>query len=171
MDAASVVIREARISDAAGCLAFLRELTSESDIMIPGYPDEWEFPVHDEEAFIEEMLATPNCLMLVVEAEGRIAGILTCQGGKRRAMQHAAMLGISLHKDYRDRGLGHELMQRAIDWARSSHITRIELFVYVENAKGIHLYEKFGFKIEGRRSHTYYHNGRYIDDYVMALLL
>ncbi|HEX8229056.1 MAG TPA: GNAT family N-acetyltransferase [Chloroflexia bacterium] len=171
MDVASVVIREARTSDAAGCLDFLREITAEPDILIPAYPDEWDFPVQDEEAFIQDMLATPNCLMLVVEAEGRIAGILTCHGGKRRAVQHAVMLGISLHKDYRDRGLGHQLMQRAIDWAGATGITRIELFVYVENAKGIHLYEKFGFKVEGRRTRAYYHHGRYIDDLVMALLL
>ncbi|HEY0072142.1 MAG TPA: GNAT family N-acetyltransferase [Chloroflexia bacterium] len=169
--AGPTVIREARVSDAAGCLDFLRALTSEPGVMIPADPDEWDMPVQEEEAFIQHMIATPNCLILVVEAAGKIVGIMTCEGGKRRALRHAVMLGISLHKDYRDQGLGHQLMQHAIDWARSSGVTRIGLFVYVENAKAIHLYEKFGFKVEGRRARPYYHNGRYIDDLVMALLL
>ncbi|HVF98546.1 MAG TPA: GNAT family N-acetyltransferase [Chloroflexia bacterium] len=171
VDAGPVVIREARVSDAAKCLDYLREVSAEPGVMLPVDSDEWDMSVQEEEAFIEHMVAAPNCLILVVEAEGKIVGILTCNGGARRAMRHAVTLGITLHKHYRDKGLGHQLMQRTLDWARSSGITRIELHVYVQNAKAIHLYEKFGFKIEGRRTRPYYHNGNYIDDYVMALLL
>jgi RimJ/RimL family protein N-acetyltransferase len=171
LDAGLVAIREAQVADAARCLDYLREVSAEPGRMIPVDPDEWDMPVQEEEAFIQHMSATPNCLMLVVEAEGKIVGILTCNGGTRRAMHHATTLGISLHKHYRDRGLGHQLMQRTVDWARSSGIKRIELHVYVQNARAIHLYEKFGFKIEGRRTGPFYHDGNYIDDFVMALLL
>lgn len=171
LDAGSVAIREARVSDAARCLDYLREVSAEPGRMLPVDADEWDMPVHDEEAYIQHVAAAPNCLMLVVETEGDIVGILTCNGGARRAMRHAVTLGVSLRKDYRDMGLGHQLMQRTVDWARTSGVTRIELHVYVENVRAIHLYEKFGFKIEGRRPHAYYHNGRYIDDFVMGLLL
>ena len=171
MDTGSVVIREGRVSDAAGCLDYLREVSAEAGIMLPVDPDEWDMPVQDEEGFIQHMIATPNSLILVVEDKGKIVGILTCNGGGRRAMRHATTLGITLHKDYRDKGLGHRLMQRTVDWARANGVTRIELHVYVENAKAIHLYEKFGFTVEGRRTAPYYHNGKYIDDLVMALLL
>ena len=171
LDAGAVTIREARVSDAAKCLEYLRTTSAEPGRMLPVDADEWDMPVQDEEAFIQHMAATPNCLMLVVEAQDEIVGILTCNGGTRRAMRHAVTLGVSLREDYRDRGLGHRLMQRTVDWARSNGVTRIELHVYVENARAIHLYEKFGFKIEGRRPHAYYHNGRYIDDLVMGLLL
>jgi RimJ/RimL family protein N-acetyltransferase len=171
LDAGPVAIREARVSDAAKCLEYLRTTSAEPGRLLPVDADEWDMPVQDEEAVIQHMAATPNCLMLVVEAEGEIVGLLTCNGGTRRSVRHATTLGVSLRKDYRDRGLGHQLVQRTIDWARSSGITRIELHVYVENARAIHLYEKFGFNIEGRRPRAYYHNSRYIDDFVMGLVL
>ena len=50
-------------------------------------------------------------------------------------------------------------------------VTVLELEVYPDNAPAIHLYEKFGFRTEGRRPRAILHRGRYIDALVMGLLL
>ena len=72
------------------------------------------------------------------------------------------MLGMSVHQVERNRGIGSALMAYAIDWARASGVlTRIELYVYASNARAIHLYEKFGFQLEGRRRQAIYQNGQY----------
>ena len=47
----------------------------------------------------------------------------------------------------------------------------IELEVYAQNARAIHLYEKFGFEREGVKRRLYYQHGAPIDMLIMALLL
>jgi RimJ/RimL family protein N-acetyltransferase len=63
-------------------------------------------------------------------------------------------------------------MESAIQWARgSAALKRIELLVFVENELAIHLYEKYGFVVEGRLRKAVYRHERYYDDLLMALLL
>ena len=63
-------------------------------------------------------------------------------------------------------------LAHAIAWAQQSGIvTRIELYVYARNQAAIHLYEQFGFEIEGRRRRAIYQDGTYVDDLIMARLL
>jgi RimJ/RimL family protein N-acetyltransferase len=82
------------------------------------------------------------------------------------------LLGISVRQGWRNQGVGSKLLAQAIEWVRQSGvITRIELYVYARNQAAIHLYEKFGFEVEGRRRRALYQNGEYLDDWVMALLL
>jgi L-phenylalanine/L-methionine N-acetyltransferase len=47
---------------------------------------------------------------------------------------------------------------------------RIELTVYVDNAPAIHLYEKFGFVIEGTARAFALRGGEYVDAHTMARL-
>jgi RimJ/RimL family protein N-acetyltransferase len=63
-------------------------------------------------------------------------------------------------------------MQAALDWAKGTGIVeRIHLEVYGRNQRGIHLYEKFGFEVEGRKRNAYQKGGETIDLVLMGLLL
>jgi putative acetyltransferase len=63
-------------------------------------------------------------------------------------------------------------MSRLVEWAKANPVvTRVELFVFVRNEPAIHLYETFGFAVEGRRRKAIYRNGEYHDDLIMALLV
>lgn len=168
----TITIREARPEDAEQIIAYIQTLAEEPDIDLPMSPGEFNPPVEDERRFIQSHADADNSILLVAEAAGQIIAVMNCTGGQRRATRHAARLGISIHKDYRNQGLGNRLMSRAVEWARSTGIiTRIELEVYARNAPAIHLYEKFGFEVEGRHRRTFFQNGQYIDSLVMALLL
>jgi len=50
----------------------------------------------------------------VAEADGKLIGLLTLQGGKRRSDRHAAYLGITVAKGFRNKGVGKALMQAAM---------------------------------------------------------
>jgi RimJ/RimL family protein N-acetyltransferase len=168
---ANVIIREARLEDAERIIAYIQGLTAEPDIDVVLGPGEFDVSVEDEHKFIRDH-AADNSILLVGEAGEQIIAVLNCTGGRRKATRHEARLGISVHKEWRNRGLGHRLMARAVEWARGTGIiTRVELEVFARNAPAIHLYEKFGFATEGRRRRAFYKNGEYIDSLIMALLL
>jgi RimJ/RimL family protein N-acetyltransferase len=50
------------------------------------------------------------------------------------------------------------------------NLQRIELEVYADNARAVHVYEKVGFRLEGTRRHAVFKRGRYHDMHVMGLL-
>ncbi|MFK7838555.1 MAG: N-acetyltransferase family protein [Sulfitobacter sp.] len=62
---------------------------------------------------------------------------------------HVGVLGMGLLPDYRAQGLGRRLLTATLADAQRQGFRRIELKVRASNAPAIHLYEKFGFVLEG----------------------
>ena len=135
-------------------------------------PDEFDLSVEEEEKILSDCLASENSIMLLAEAGSNIVGQLGLRGSRRRALRHAAELGMMVSRDWRGQGIGTALMEHAIAWARGSGVLkRLELKVYTRNQRAIHLYEKSGFQVEGRRQRAVWQDGEWLDDYLMALLL
>jgi len=63
--------------------------------------------------------------------------------------------------------LSKKLPYLAEQWMQ---IERLSLVVWTNNPGAIHLYEKMGFAIEGTMPAYAFHNGRYLDAYVMGRL-
>ncbi|MBC3869671.1 GNAT family N-acetyltransferase [Undibacterium oligocarboniphilum] len=110
-------------------------------------------------------------IMLVALCDGVIVGnaVLHLEQKQRRA--HAATLGMGVADAFAGRGVGSALLQELIQLADLwLNILRIELIVFCDNAAAIHLYQKFGFQIEGtHRAHALRH-GVFADTYSMARL-
>ena len=85
---------------------------------------------------------------------------------------HRARMGISVLKEYWGCGLGSYLMQLAVDQTRTNGFEQLELDVYSDNARAIHLYEKFGFERYGALPHGFkLKDGTYRDDILMVKML
>jgi ribosomal protein S18 acetylase RimI-like enzyme len=171
--ASSATIREAVPGDAYGYIRLIKGILREQPpVDTPYAPDEFDPPVERIRARIAEVAGQENSLFLVAEAERKIVGTLTCGGGTLKADRHMTALGIYVTKDWRDRGIGSALLARCVEWATASAVVeRVELEVYAQNARAIHLYEKFGFEREGCKRRLYYQNGKPIDMLIMALLV
>jgi putative acetyltransferase len=79
---------------------------------------------------------------------------------------------MSVDQDWRGQGIGSLLMANAIEWAKGTGaIKRITLMVFARNEVAIHLYQKFGFEIEGKHRKAIFRDGMYLDNLTMALLL
>ena len=86
--------------------------------------------------------------------------------------RHRAVMGISVLKDYWGCGLGSFLMQLAVDQAKANGFEQLELGVYSDNARAIHLYEKFGFERCGTMPHAFkLKDGTYRDEIMMVKML
>jgi putative acetyltransferase len=105
---------------------------------------------------------------LVSEFDGKVAGNLGLHRKKDR-LAHVTGLGMAVYDDYRDQGIGTALMAAAMDMADNwLNLKRVELDVYVDNKRAIHLYEKFGFVIEGTLKAQAFRDGEYVDSHPMG---
>ena len=86
--------------------------------------------------------------------------------------RHRAVMGISVLKDYWGCGLGSFLMQMAVDQAKANGFEQLELGVFSDNSRAIHLYEKFGFVRCGTMPHAFkLKDGTYRDEIMMVKML
>ena len=156
-----VKIREAAEEDAEDLAAIwsCRRVTRET----PGLP--YASPNRGKK-LLEDMNAGDH--VLVAEIDGRVVGTL---GLRRRTdrLAHVVHLGMAVHDDLQRRGIGAALLEAAIDLTDNwLNLKRVELHVYTDNARAVHLYEKFGFANEGTHAAFAFREGEYVDAYSMA---
>ena len=114
--------------------------------------------------------SSPNDYALVAELDGKVVGSIDVSR-KRNRLTHVASIGMAVHDDYQNIGIGTALMQAALDMTDNwLNIRRVELDVYTDNLPAVHLYKKFGFVCEGVRKGLAFREGKYVDAYHMARL-
>jgi GNAT superfamily N-acetyltransferase len=119
-----MIIREATPDDAEQMIAHVQRLASEPESNIPLMPGEFQVTVDEERNLLEKYAAADNSVFLVAEDNGRIVGVLNCNGGKRQAARHSVVLGMSVAREWRNRGVGGKLLSSAIEWANSIQQSR-----------------------------------------------
>jgi streptothricin acetyltransferase len=94
-------------------------------------------------------------LHLVVEHEGRLAGILDVVP---ETWNHTAWIwNIMLDCDIRGQGIGRELFHRAITWARQQGYRALTIETQTNNVPACKFYARVGCELEGIRD-AYYTN-------------
>ena len=89
--------------------------------------------------------------------------------GLPRRMNHRAELGLTVLKSEWNKGLGSQLLQKAIEFAKSNDIEIINLEVRSDNLRAIHVYKKFGFRKIGTSPAYFKIADSYIDFDIMYL--
>ena len=102
--------------------------------------------------------------------KNRIIGSASLKFNPQEALKHKAELGLTVHDAYQNMGIGTALLNHLIDVARMKKLTKIWLQVSADNDRAIYLYKKAGFTVEGKLCKESCINGRYRDEYRMALL-
>lgn len=90
---------------------------------------------------------------------------------KNPRMNHRGTLGMGIAQDYRGKGVGSQLMEKALAYAKSFGLEKVELHVYSTNTQAIELYKKFGFKESGAIAKYRKLEGRYFDSLFMEVFL
>ena len=91
---------------------------------------------------------------------------------KQYRQKHLGVLGIAIIKDFRNEGLGTELLKQAI--ILSNNFLKLKILVlstFSTNKRAIHLYREMGFKKCGGWPKGVFYKGKYIDDNFMYLNL
>lgn len=83
----------------------------------------------------------------------------------------AAQLGIMIKPEFQGQGYGPESIEWALEWAFiSTGLHRVSLSVAQWNERGIKVYEKNGFVLEGRKREALWKDGKWWDILEMAIL-
>ena len=87
---------------------------------------------------------------IALDADGALVGHIDLRARPECGADHRALLGMGVRRDHRSRGLGHQLIDSAIDWAQSdTGIDWIDLEVLSANTGARHLYQRSGFTTTG----------------------
>ena len=88
-------------------------------------------------------------IVLVAEQDGRVAGSVEIQKGKRKAA-HVGTIGIALKKEFWGKRIGTKLMKEGIRLAKEDGLKKVKAPVYAPNKRSINLLKDLGFKLAGR---------------------
>lgn len=81
---------------------------------------------------------------------------------------HVGDLGFVILKKFRNIGLGTALLSNALSCASYFDYKKVTMSTFSNNLPTLHLAQKFGFVVEGRRVKQYCIHDRYVDDILLA---
>ncbi len=162
-----VAIRMAAIEDADSISAYMSLIADENlDTVSRRRPT----PEQARE-FVGGALAQERAFVLLAVDVSIVVGLLDLWAGRNEHDRHSGHFGMSVRRDYRNKGIGRQLVQMAINtaWAWQG-FCRIGLEVVSWNAPAIHLYESIGFQREGVRRSAVNFRGKPEDVILMWLV-
>lgn len=159
----NITIRQAKIEDAKDIVESEREIAQ-----VPGFF--CSLPSELSEESVKKTIESPLGIYLIAEKEKTLVGHAFLEILDLKSLRHIAQLNIAVHKGYQGKGIGTQLMERMIEWAKQSGtVEKIELNVRASNTPAIALYHKMGFVEEGCLKRHVKSGDQYFDDIVMAL--
>jgi RimJ/RimL family protein N-acetyltransferase len=173
---ARIVVRTAAETDAPAVARHQEHMYTSNPFIVTerGEIDRTE---PQQREWIHKHLSTPGHLMLVAQREADpaqdVVGALLFRCADRRRTAHHGTFGISVHADWRGRGVGTALITSLLDWAAADpQIEKVCLGVFAANEGARALYRRLGFVEEGLTARCFkYPDGRYHDDIPMAVFV
>jgi RimJ/RimL family protein N-acetyltransferase len=159
-------VRRATPGDADAVSRLARQVSAE--------PEGWLLTLGTWRSSSEERRAIrllrrhPDAALFIAETDEGIVGRLSLTRDPHPSSQHVADIGLMVAHGHRRRGVGKALLEAAVEWARSSGVSKLELHVFPHNEAAIKLYESFGFEREGYRRRQYRRGQEYVDAILMA---
>lgn len=126
-------------------------------------------PLHEVRKFVLGGI-NGGTTQYVALAGDEVVGWCDVIPNSKATLRHSGALGMGIIDPFRGRGIGALLLDATLKAAKAKGLTRIELFVRVDNARAKKLYEKSGFVVEGLCKHHMCLQGIHTDSYLMALV-
>ena len=150
-----------------------RYLTSAQTHYMGRNPEEVDLDTEARKKWLTALEEDPREFGISVFCEGGLVAdccVTTLRNlGKFR---HRATFGISIRKDFWGVGIGSLLLAEAVRTARENGFEQLELGVFSDNPRAIHVYEKAGFQKCGVLPRAFkLKDGTYRDEVMMVLFL
>lgn len=163
----SITIRAATLADRDAILALHRAAA-----VTPGALA--RAPEEVTPAYAEGAIKSDICLV-AIDDDGLVCGEIHAKRETVALFAHVlGSLTVAVHPERQGKGIGSRLFEALIAWAKTQEppILRIELAAGAGNPGAIRLYERLGFRHEGRQvARGRLPDGRFEDDILMGMLL
>ena len=168
----TLVVRSVTAADAEVHIQFKSTTSGETHFMAR-YPEECVYDIEKVRKGLAACEESPvNFEIGAYDGEEQVGGIGVCCVRAGLKYQHRAYMGISVVKAYWGCGLGSFLIQIAVEQATANGFEQLELGVFEDNVRAIHLYEKFGFEKYGVNPRAFkLKDGTYRDEITMVKML
>lgn len=151
-----VTIRQVRPTDAAALLALLKQLTKETPFLLVDSAS-LELPAAEEAQQLRLLLATTNNQLFVAEFDNQLIGFVRVTASQTPEIAHIGEVGVAILRAFWGQGLGTVLLRNIVTWAQQNAvIRRLELTVQARNQRAYRLYQRLGFKVEGKAELGYF---------------
>jgi putative acetyltransferase len=120
-------------------------------------------------AFVRANVAASVAQFVALDGD-RVVGWCDILPAWAHAQRHCGALGMGVLAAHRGRGIGRALLSACVAKARANGLSRIELDVRADNEPAISLYERVGFRREGRKHYALRYDDTFFDAISMALV-
>ena len=163
------MIRKVHLEDNKKLLELFLRLDEETSFMMYEKGERETTP--DQMVSVIEKIIKSGSIIFVEDNGYHLNGYIYIGKGEHNRTKHSGHIVIGIVEESTGQGLGTKLFEEAIEWAKTQGMTRLGLTVMVNNHRGVHLYEKMGFELEGRRNNSLLIDGEYVDEFYMSKLL
>ncbi|WP_226005142.1 GNAT family N-acetyltransferase [Natrinema salinisoli] len=160
-----VTIRPARQEDLSGIVGAIRQVVEEMTyIEAESVADEL-----DHENVLLRHNEFESRLFFVASVDGDVVGWAHMHLPNLEKLGHTAELTVGVLEEYRGMGIGNQLLDRALEWARGNDLEKVYQSVPSTNEDAIDFFEDRDWKIEAVRDDHYKLDDEYIDEVMMAI--
>jgi RimJ/RimL family protein N-acetyltransferase len=168
-DGRAVVLRHCRAEDAPVLGPFRARIAAETTFTLQyvGRPPD---PIESVVKRVADDESNPHALNLGAFDREEIIGhlLLWRLRAEHPWIAHIAQFAMMIVRDYWGQGLGRRMLEIMEAHALATGVARIEATVDARNERGVELYRRFGFAIEGVRRGSALINGAYRDEYYLG---
>jgi RimJ/RimL family protein N-acetyltransferase len=168
----NVTLRALKWEDLDDCVAFINDLVSEKNTEpnLGIIADRKQTREEEAEWLANQItgIERGTIVSVVAEVGERLAGNSSVTRGSYEDTRRHGYLGIAISRKHRDRGIGLEMMRTLVKESRKAGLKTIQLEVFANNPRAIHVYERTGFKEAGRIPKKMLRNGKFINSIVMT---
>jgi len=169
-DGRQVVLRSPRWEDLDDLLELINSLVDERANIVR----DRRATRHEEIDWLSRALARmekDEIFYLVAEADGKVIANSEIWRRTGAYEQHVGAIGIAIRDGFRDLGIGTEMMKALITQGRTMGMSVLELSVFANNERAVHVYKKVGFTETGKVPRKFFKEGKYIDEIIMTKLM
>ena len=168
--ASSWTVRLATQQDAQALAHFKGQVLSETEFLLQGLEDFTGNPVDEVNLIDAFERHGGSALWLALEGQEVIAMCTVVAGAFVRS-RHVGQTGVAVLRSHWRTGVATALIERAIEAARAQGLLKLSLQVHASNHRARRLYERFGFRYEGRLRAEAKLSGNVVDLLAMGRIL
>jgi ribosomal protein S18 acetylase RimI-like enzyme len=166
-DGIDYTIRQARQEDLSGLVGAIRQAIGGKT-----YVDaESVADVVDNEGVLLRHNELELRVFFVACVHGEVVGWVHLKRPELDKLSHTAELTLGVLEEYREHGIGSQLLARGLEWAQAEGCERIYNSIPSKNQDAIDFLESQGWETEAVRQDHYKRNGEYHDEVMMAITM